>query len=223
VWIGGGAHHGLGGDLLSLGHELLPLQDLLSGDPTARIDVVLIDSANEEAWGHISSWRSHLGGTPILLIADDEVARASLVRAVELGATGHLNAPLALPILDAWLRWAARRARRHRAPPQVVGVEVGDAVAPLRLDVARCSVFIHGRELLLTQGAFELLGALYRHRNRVLRRDWLLRTLCNTGDVRQTRALDVRIAVLRKALAPLALERLPRIETVRGVGYQLVV
>jgi DNA-binding response OmpR family regulator len=222
VWIDGGAHPGLERDLRSLGHALLPPEALQPGDGAERIDVVLIDIACGRVWELIASARSALAQAPILLIVARDLPLSGLVRALEMGATGHLTYPLPLRVLDAWVHWAARRSRGQHGPPRLDEGAAGGA-APLRIDGARRSAFIHGRELLLTQGAFELLNALYRHRNRVLSREWLLRSLCDISDIQQTRALDVRVAVLRRALAPLVVGRVPRIETVRGVGYRLVV
>ena len=210
-------------DVRSLGHTVLPRAVLFARPPTEPIDAVLLDPERPDASELIATTRHAFERVPIYLIAPADVATDTLVQAIRSGVTGHFTLPLPIRVLDAWLRWAARRARQplpeaaHRAPARVPTSE------PLRIDMAGRCAWIYDQELSITQGVFELLVVLQRYRNRVVGREWLLRTLFHVSDIQRTRALDARILALRKAIAPLARGGVPRVETVRGVGHQLIV
>jgi DNA-binding response OmpR family regulator len=92
----------------------------------------------------------------------------------------------------------------------------------LRVDVDRCCAWVHGRRVPLALGGLELLGVLAEYAGRVVPRAALSRLLRLPRGRERSRALDVRVHVLRQLLAPLAVGGLPRVETVRGVGYRLV-
>lgn len=209
-------------DLRAMGHparQLVSLRDLRQSE---RIDAVLIDLACLGAWELIAACSEAARHIPILAIVGVGATSTTLVRAIDAGATGCLVIPSDIRTLDTWLRWAARRARRYQRKAGDYQAYPEAPAEPLAIDTAKRLVSVHGREAPMTPGVFELLVALQRYRNRVVGREWLLRTLCNVTDMRRTRALDVRVTALRKALALHAIEGIPRVETVRGVGYQLV-
>ncbi len=87
----------------------------------------------------------------------------------------------------------------------------------LLVDVAAHEVTIDGRRVELAPMEFTLLSHLVTHRARVLGREALLRDLWGRRGG-ATRTLDVHVRRLRAKLGSAAI-----IETVRGVGYRLVV
>jgi DNA-binding response OmpR family regulator len=219
----GRANRAVERDVRGLGHAVLPAETLLEPLRPGRIDAVLLDLRRRDASALIAGARRALARrVTVFAIADAGVADHTLVQAIQQGVTGHLTPPLPIRLLDAWLRWAARRARRPLREATVSEPLQAHDSEPLQLDMACRSAWIYGHEVRMTQGVFDLLVVMHRYRNRVVGREFLLRTLFQVKDIHITRALDVRIMALRKAIAPLAQAGVPRVETVRGVGFQLI-
>lgn len=210
----------------ALGHRLVGRASVRQADSLASVDAVLLDLRCEDVWDQIENAVDDCPHAPVLVVAPDDVETTELMRAMRLGATGYLLEPIEPVTLDAWLRWAARRAQRQRVLTGA-GAANGERLAartrePLVIDVTKRKVWVHGHELQLAPREFELLTLLERYRDRVVRREWLLRSLWQVADPTNTRALDVRISGVRKAIAPYESGGVPRIETVRGSGYRLV-
>lgn len=219
----------LGDDLATtvgaLGHRVFTLSEALEQRHQKSIDAVLVALGCDEAWQLIERATGEVSLAPVLVVASANTETAELMRALRHGACGYLLHPIEPVTLDAWLRWAARRAGRslERSEGGAGGEPSSlSAQAPLVIDLSKRKVWVHGHELTLAPREFELLALLERYRDRVVRREWLLRSLWQVSDPSNTRALDVRISGLRKAIAPHAIADVPRIETVRGSGYRLV-
>lgn len=208
----------------ALGHRVTTLASIRQSDSTASVDAVLVDLGCADAWDQIEHAVNEVAHAPVLVVAPDDVETSELMRSLQMGATGYLLEPIEPVTLDAWLRWAARRAQRALNRAGVAdGARLGaGSREPLVIDVSKRKVWVHGHELLLAPREFELLTLLDRYRDRVVRREWLLRSLWQVADPTSTRALDVRISGVRKAIAPYESGGVPRIETVRGSGYRLV-
>ncbi|MFI1757013.1 winged helix-turn-helix domain-containing protein [Streptomyces sp. NPDC020571] len=107
-----------------------------------------------------------------------------------------------------------------RAPDHALaqGPGLGRAENPLvRIDPARRTAAVDGRELDLTYLEFELLAHLVTHPNRVHTRDQLVTTVWGYGHVGDGRTVDVHVARLRRKLGA---EHRHTIQTVRRVGYK---
>jgi hypothetical protein len=87
----------------------------------------------------------------------------------------------------------------------------------VRIDPARRTAAVDGRELDLTYLEFELLAHLVTHPNRVHTRDQLVTTVWGYGHVGDGRTVDVHVARLRRKLGT---EHRHTIQTVRRVGYK---
>ncbi|MEW2525934.1 winged helix-turn-helix domain-containing protein [Streptomyces sp. NPDC047071] len=88
---------------------------------------------------------------------------------------------------------------------------------PVRIDAARRSAHVDGRQLDLTYLEFELLAHLVAHPHRVHTRDQLVTTVWGYGHVGDGRTVDVHVARLRRKLGA---EHRRTIQTVRRVGYK---
>ena len=150
--------------------------------------------------------------TPVLMLT----ARGEdtdTVLGLELGADDYVAKPVSPRVLTARLR---ALLRRH-------GEEAGGAlhVGDLMLDEAARRVTVGGSEVVLTGAEFNLLTLLVRHAGHVVSRD----VLAEDGLGRALQAFDRRIethmAQIRRKLGPLP-DGNPRIQTVRGAGYQYV-
>lgn len=112
----------------------------------------------------------------------------------------------------------ADRQPPFRAPEQARPQGPGRAENPLvRIDPARRTAAVDGRELDLTYLEFELLAHLVAHPNRVHTRDQLVTTVWGYGHVGDGRTVDVHVARLRRKLGT---EHRQTIQTVRRVGYK---
>ncbi|MFA0839307.1 winged helix-turn-helix domain-containing protein [Streptomyces rochei] len=87
----------------------------------------------------------------------------------------------------------------------------------VRIDAARRTAAVAGRELDLTYLEFELLAHLVAHPHRVHTRDQLVTTVWGYGHVGDGRTVDVHVARLRRKLGA---EHRGTIQTVRRVGYK---
>ncbi|MFA3874249.1 winged helix-turn-helix domain-containing protein [Streptomyces sp. MMCC 100] len=87
----------------------------------------------------------------------------------------------------------------------------------VRIDPARRTAAVDGRELDLTYLEFELLAHLVTHPHRVHTRDQLVTTVWGYGHVGDGRTVDVHVARLRRKLGA---EHRQTIQTVRRVGYK---
>lgn len=110
-------------------------------------------------------------------------------------------------------------------PTDRTGADGADGAVPdggdglIRIDTARRTASVDGRELDLTYLEFELLAHLVGHPHRVHTRDQLVGTVWGYGHVGDGRTVDVHVARLRRKLGP---EHRATIRTVRRVGYQYV-
>ncbi|MFC8567738.1 winged helix-turn-helix domain-containing protein [Streptomyces sp. NPDC057245] len=100
-------------------------------------------------------------------------------------------------------------------PPGAAPAGAGDPL--VRIDAARRTAAIDGRELDLTYLEFELLAHLVTHPHRVHTRDQLVTTVWGYGHVGDGRTVDVHVARLRRKLGT---EHRRTIQTVRRVGYK---
>jgi DNA-binding response OmpR family regulator len=152
---------------------------------------------------------------PIIMLTarDDELDK---VLGLELGADDYITKPFSIREFRSRVRALLRRAAAPRHDPrQAETIESGG----LRIDLAKRTVEIEGRQVQLTYVEFELLRILASSPGRVFTRQMLLEGLWGGAEYREPRTIDVHVRHLREKL-----ERDPAepqlIFTVRGVGYR---
>lgn len=155
--------------------------------------------------------------TPIIMLTQVGLP-GERAMSLEEGADDYLNKPFDPFELVARIRAVLRRAQPGTQPLASARRLVS---GPLTLDRPSRRAMLAGQELVLTSKAFALLEYLMLHRDEVLRRERLLDEIWGWDYPVATRAVDVRIAELRKALGD-DTERPRFIETVVGEGYRFL-
>ena len=155
--------------------------------------------------------------TPVVLLTRVGESRERTM-ALEEGADDYLNKPFDPYELVARLRAIQRRATRG-LPPLASAQRL--RAGRLSLDRASRRAWLDDRELLVTPKASLLLEYLMTHPDELLSRERLLEALWGWDFPAGTRAVDNRVAELRKVLGDDAGR--PRwIQTVSGQGYRFV-
>ncbi len=135
------------------------------------------------------------------------------VLGLELGADDYVAKPCSPRVLVARLRALLRRGGEPTA-----ALQVGD----LHLDEGARRVTIAGEEVHVTGAEFNLLALLLRHAGHVVSRDLLADEGLGRSLQAYDRRIETHVAQIRKKLGAFP-DGTPRIQTVRGAGYQYVV
>lgn len=179
-------------------------------------DAILLDVGlpDEDGFTLLPRVRA-LTPAPIVMLTarTDESDR---VRGLDAGADDYVAKPFSPRELSARIRAIVRRA--GRAPERAVW-----DLGALHIDLATREVTRAGEVVRLTGVELELLGAFLRHAERVVSRVELQHLMGRGDTVVSERTLDVHIHHLRRKLGLTeATGTVPRLETVRGVGYVFV-
>lgn len=153
---------------------------------------------------------------PIIMVTARD-SEADVIAGLEMGADDYVTKPFSLSVLLARVRANLRRGQQADHGTQDQAIRVG----PLTLDPAAYQANISGEILDLTPRLFRLLLCLAQRPGQVVTRDGLLDQVWGYDYVGETRTLDVHIHWLREKLKKWS--EIIRVETVRGVGYRLVV
>ncbi len=171
------------------------------------LDVMLPDG---DGFGLCAALRAEGNWTPVLMLTARD-AISDRVRGLDVGADDYLTKPFALAELQARLRALSRRGPSDRPIALVSGA--------LTLEPATRRVAVDGRPVPLVGREFALLEYFLRHQDEVLTRARIIDEVWDWAFDGTPRIIDVYVAALRAHLG--SDPNLPRLETVRGVGYVL--
>lgn len=147
---------------------------------------------------------------PIIIVSAIH-QEASIIEALDSGASDYLTKPFRTGELLARIRSALRR---YYAEEDHVSLKCGD----LELDPAARTVSLAGHELRLTATEFDLLALFMRNEGRVLTHQYILREIWGHNHEQETQYLRVFVGSLRKKMDALTPQRF--IQTEIGIGYR---
>jgi len=182
-------------------------------------DLIVLDVMMPRLDGREALRRLRGGGNWVPVILLTQVGEAfERAMALEEGADDYLNKPFDPHELIARIRAVLRRARPGQ-PPLSAAETLNSGL--LRFDRRSRRVYLQNKEITLTPKAVLLLEYLMTHPDELVSRERLLDVVWGWDYPVGTRAVDTRIAELRRALDDDA--SAPRyIETVPGQGYRFV-
>ena len=154
-------------------------------------------------------------GVPVIMgtARDSEIDK---VLGLELGADDYVTKPYSARELIARIRAVLRRLGEG---DDAVGDSILEA-GPVRMDVERHVVSVHGTQIPLPLKEFDLLEYLMRNKGRVLTRGQLIDRVWGADYVGDTKTLDVHVKRLRSKIEADPANPV-HIVTVRGLGYKL--
>jgi len=187
-------------------------EDALTHIAAERPDVIVLDVMMPRLDGRevLRRLRARQDFTPVVLLTQvgESVERAV---ALEEGADDYLNKPFDPQELVARIRAILRRSVVG-APPLTASQALSSGT--LRIDRVARRTWVQGREATVTPKAFALLEYLMTHPDEVITRDRLLASVWGYDFPVTSRAVDHRVAELRRVIGD------EPIETVPGIGYR---
>lgn len=187
--------------------------------PKTRPDLIILDVMMPRLDGRETLRRLRREGSWLPVILLTQVGEATeRAMALEEGADDYINKPFEPHELVARIRAVLRRANAGTPPLSAAWVLVsGD----LQLDRRSHRATLKGREITLTPRALVLLEYLMTHPDELINRDRLLDAVWGWEQAVATRAVDARIAELRRVLGDNADTPL-YIDTVPSLGYRFI-
>jgi DNA-binding response OmpR family regulator len=189
---------------------------MVESDPP---DLILLDVLMPRLDGRetLRRLRRSENWTPVILLTKigEAVERAM---ALEEGADDYINKPFEPHELVARIRAVLRRMQTATPPLSAVPALI---CGELRLDRLAHKASLSGKTLNLTPKALILLEYLMSHPDELIQRDRLLDMVWGWEVAVATRAVDARIAELRRVLDDNPDQPI-YIETVTGLGYRFI-
>ncbi len=176
-------------------------------------DAVILDRMLPDADGIsvLREWRWRGMKSPVLVLSAI-ASTEEKVTGLRAGADDYLAKPFEFQELLA--RVEVLRRRRIAERP--------DSVGDVTIDRREQALHVHGREESLTPRELSLFSELAEHRGETLSRKRLLHAVWGAAVGADSNAVDVHVGHLREKLERLRAADVS-IETVRGVGFKLVV
>jgi DNA-binding response OmpR family regulator len=183
--------------------------EALEDETTDHVDIAILDLGLPDVDGlHVlSRWRTKGMDAPVIVLT----ARDQLddrVRGLDLGADDYVPKPFDFEELLARVRARLRPSKSSSSTLRAGDVE---------LDLLTRRVSTHGVPVDLTWRESALLEEFMRHPNQVLSRQQLMSRIWNLDFDTRSNVVDVYVGYLRRKLGEQV------IETIRGIGYRLLV
>ncbi|MFT4924810.1 MAG: two-component system response regulator RstA [Phenylobacterium sp.] len=221
-----------GFDVTVIGDGNLATQAILSQQP----EVVILDLMlpGKDGLTICREVRPNFAGNILFLTASED--DMDHVAGVELGADDFIVKPIQPRVLLARIRMLLRRSEKAATPVAAEAATPTDNMVnnpakktsskdltfgQLTIHLSKRQVILDQQKVPLTTSEFDLLALLANHAEEVLSRDFIYKTLRGIEYDGMDRAMDTKVANLRKKLGDNA-SMSTRIITVRGQGYLFV-
>jgi two-component system, OmpR family, alkaline phosphatase synthesis response regulator PhoP len=188
-------------------------QEALDKARRLRPDLVVLDlmMPRVDGWEVCRRLRKESNVPVIMLTARTE--DVDKIVGLELGADDYVTKPFNPRELVARIKAVLRRTQAQTEPD--VTLDVGN----IHIDPARREVRVGGKPVQLRAKEFDLLLALAQEEGRVLTREALLSRVWGYTYLGDSRTVDVHVTWLRDKISGSTAQ----IQTVRGLGYKLVI
>ncbi len=179
-------------------------------------DLIILDTSLREANGYnlCVNIRSIDRNTPILMITMNNPSPLDEIKALDCGADDFLRAPVPSPLLLARIRALLRR--RHQETSNAT-ISFGKICFSLKSR----ELFFDGQEMLLSNREYQIMSILVQAQGEVVNKQKLIDLVWGIEFDGNPTILDVYIGYLRRKLEGYCISK-SLLQTVRGVGYRLV-
>ena len=177
-------------------------------------DLILLDLMLPGISGNEVCRQVRLHSTvPIIMLTakDSEIDK---VVGLEIGADDYVTKPYSSRELLARMKAVLRR----NVEPAVTPANVLEA-GPVRMDLERHEVLVHGKKVAMPLKEFELLELLLENVNRVLTRGQIIDRVWGSNYFGDTKTLDVHVKRIRSKIEDDPARPI-HLLTVRGLGYK---
>jgi DNA-binding response OmpR family regulator len=176
-----------------------------------KADIVLLDLGLPDMDGlDVCRELRSRSDVPIIVISAraDETDR---VVGLEIGADDYVSKPFGVREVIARMRAVLRRVRPTTVDDTALGTR-------LKIDRRARRVHLDDQEISFTPKEYELLSFLAEEPGAVFTREQIMEAVWDANWFGPTKTLDVHVGALRRKLGDAV-----AIETVRGVGFRLVI
>lgn len=184
----------------------------------APADLVLLDLGLPDTDGlDVCRELRARGDVPIIVISarSDETDR---VVGLEIGADDYVSKPFGVREVIARIRAVMRRVRPSGGDRAAAAKPEPEVHGRLAVDRIACRAYLNGEEVVLTPKEYDLLSFLTEAPGALMTREQIMEAVWDANWFGPTKTLDVHVGALRRKLAGAV-----AIETVRGVGFRLIV
>ncbi|MFC7371452.1 response regulator transcription factor [Fictibacillus iocasae] len=193
-------------------HGIQDFGNVLQEFTTVKPDLVIIDIQLPKFDGF--HWcrmiRSH-SNVPILFLSSRDHP-TDMVMSMQLGADDFVQKPFHFDVLIAKIQAVLRRVYNYSSDAITLKTWFGAAI-----DSDKNTVTLNGEVIELTKNEMFILKKLLQHKNKIVTRDELIKSLWDDERFVSDNTLTVNVNRLRKKLDELKLGRY--IETKTGQGY----
>lgn len=137
---------------------------------------------------------------------------AKKIEALQIGGDDYMTKPYKLAELSARVQANLRRIQMHQSTLY--------EFPPLKINIGTYRVFLHNKEVFLTQKEIQLLMILIRNRGTIVTKEYLLQQIWGNepNSEANIKSLHVHVSSLRKKIIPGESSEIG-IKTIRNIGY----
>ncbi|GIP15474.1 DNA-binding response regulator [Paenibacillus montaniterrae] len=185
-----------------------------------KFDLIILDIMLPGMNGFEILNRLHQNGvrTPVIILTARN-AEEEVVQGLKHGADDYITKPFGVAELLARVSAVLRRTQNEAPKPNLSSEKVIQA-GELSIYPEKYEVSVKGQPISLRPKEFEVLLYLVQRPGMVISRDDLMNVVWGFDYIGGQRTVDVHVSSLRKKLE--LEQQSVRIESIRGVGYKLV-